>query len=149
MGRTRQGFWTRLAISIVKPPTMLLTRHRWSGQEHVPATGPAILAANHISYLDPFPLAHFVYDAGRIPRDGKPQLLPPHVVQITAGAAMDLSDYAVRPDPTGQLLREVTDRITGRIRELVGELRGETPPVEVFDPRPEAPVVDQPARWSA
>lgn len=68
MRRARLGFWTRLAIAIVKPPTTLLTRSRWAGQERIPSFGPVIIAINHISYLDPFPLAHFRYAGGRIPR---------------------------------------------------------------------------------
>jgi 1-acyl-sn-glycerol-3-phosphate acyltransferase len=36
---------------------------------------------------------------------------------------------------TGELLREVTDLVMVRVRELLGELRGERPPAE-FHPRP-------------
>lgn len=68
MRRGKMGFWFRLAVLIVKPWATVLTRRRWSGQEHIPTSGPVIVAVNHISYVDPFLVAHFVYEAGRLPR---------------------------------------------------------------------------------
>ena len=66
--RRRIGFWYRLAIAILKPPTVVLSRRQSSGTELVPAGG-VILAANHISHADPIVLADFVlYDLGRAPR---------------------------------------------------------------------------------
>lgn len=53
---------------LVKPLTRLMFRQRWVGTENVPATGGVILVANHISLLDPFTIAAFTYDAGRLPR---------------------------------------------------------------------------------
>jgi 1-acyl-sn-glycerol-3-phosphate acyltransferase len=43
---------------------------RWSleGIENIPSEGPAILAFNHISYLDPFATAYAIDKAGRRPR---------------------------------------------------------------------------------
>lgn len=67
MGR-RLGFWRRFAVCVVRPPLVALTRRDWSGTEHIPATGAAILVANHISHSDPLVMAHYVYDAGRWPR---------------------------------------------------------------------------------
>jgi 1-acyl-sn-glycerol-3-phosphate acyltransferase len=57
-----------LAIGIVKPLSVLLTKRAWHGQHRIPRTGGVIIAANHLSWIDPFTLAHFVYAAGRIPR---------------------------------------------------------------------------------
>ncbi|MEX1357825.1 MAG: lysophospholipid acyltransferase family protein, partial [Gaiellaceae bacterium] len=37
-------------------PVRLLFRLRWRGLEHVPREGGAVLAANHTSNLDPWPL---------------------------------------------------------------------------------------------
>lgn len=64
----RRGWAFAFCVAIAKPPLLLLTRRRWRGGHHVPATGGCVLAANHISHLDPFTLAHFVYDQGRIVR---------------------------------------------------------------------------------
>ena len=66
MGR-RIGFWKRVAVVTVKPVMMLMTRRDWRGMEHIPATGPVIIVANHLSHADPLVLAHYVYDAGRWP----------------------------------------------------------------------------------
>jgi 1-acyl-sn-glycerol-3-phosphate acyltransferase len=64
----RIGFWYRFAVSVVKPLLLLFTKRRWSGAEHIPPTGGLIVAANHISYVDPLTLGHFLYDNGRLPR---------------------------------------------------------------------------------
>lgn len=43
-------------------------RLRYEGLEHIAFTGPAIVACNHISYLDPITNASAVMKAGRRPR---------------------------------------------------------------------------------
>jgi 1-acyl-sn-glycerol-3-phosphate acyltransferase len=63
----RLGFWKRVAVVTVKPAIAALTKRDWRGMEHIPATGPVIIVANHISHADPLVLAHYVYDAGRWP----------------------------------------------------------------------------------
>lgn len=68
MARRRLGFWRRFCVVTVKPVLTVWTRRTWSGMEHIPATGGAILVANHISHADPLVCAHYVYDAGRWPR---------------------------------------------------------------------------------
>lgn len=62
------GFWYRLAVVILKPPLTVLTRRDWRGWEHLPETGGAVVVTNHISHVDPVTFAHFLYDAGRLPR---------------------------------------------------------------------------------
>ena len=56
------------AVAVVRPLSRLLTKRDWHGQQLVPRTGGVIIAANHLSWVDPFTLGHFVYKAGRIPR---------------------------------------------------------------------------------
>jgi len=41
---------------------------RYEGLEHIPSAGPAIVACNHISYLDPLTNAAAICKAGRRPR---------------------------------------------------------------------------------
>jgi 1-acyl-sn-glycerol-3-phosphate acyltransferase len=65
----RIGFWYRLAVVILKPLMLLLTKRRWSGFENVPKEGGVIVAANHISYVDPIALADAIlFSTGRLPR---------------------------------------------------------------------------------
>jgi 1-acyl-sn-glycerol-3-phosphate acyltransferase len=68
VARRRLGFWRRFTVIVVKPPLLLLTRRNWSGAEHIPKAGGAIIVANHVSHADPLVSAHFVYDAGRWPQ---------------------------------------------------------------------------------
>jgi 1-acyl-sn-glycerol-3-phosphate acyltransferase len=56
------------AVVVIKPLSLLLTSRDWRGRNHVPRSGGVILAVNHVSYIDPLLLAHFVYGCGRIPR---------------------------------------------------------------------------------
>jgi 1-acyl-sn-glycerol-3-phosphate acyltransferase len=58
----------QLAVVVIKPLSTLLTRREWHGREQVPPAGGVIVAVNHVSYVDPLLLAHFVYGCGRLPR---------------------------------------------------------------------------------
>lgn len=60
--------WIGLAKGVVIPPLWLWFDWRFEGQEHIPADGPALVACNHISYLDPLAHAYFLVKAGRTPR---------------------------------------------------------------------------------
>jgi 1-acyl-sn-glycerol-3-phosphate acyltransferase len=64
----------------------------------------------------------------------KPRILPRKVMHISAGPPVDLSDIA--PGDLGsETLRVATARIMSAITALLEEVRGETAPVERFDPR--------------
>ena len=55
--RTVRPSWTYLLVGFLSYlPVVLLFRLRWRGLEHVPRKGGAVLAANHTSNLDPWPL---------------------------------------------------------------------------------------------
>lgn len=67
MVRERGGFWVGLTAVIFYPLTWLLG-WRVEGLDRVPSSGPALLVANHVSYLDPVYSAVFVHRARRVPR---------------------------------------------------------------------------------
>ena len=62
------GFWFGLAITVLWPFTMFGTRVGWRGGEHLPRTGGALLAANHVSLTDPIFNVAFCICHGRMPR---------------------------------------------------------------------------------
>lgn len=68
MAREKGGFWIWLCAVTFYPIVWLVGRRRFQGLEHIPAEGPALVVANHVSYLDPVFTAVFVHRAGRIPR---------------------------------------------------------------------------------
>lgn len=67
-GRRKVGFWFRFAVMVLKPLLLVVTRRDWRGREHLPTEGGVVVCVNHISYVDPLVLAHFLYDNGRLPR---------------------------------------------------------------------------------
>jgi len=46
---------------------MVFTRRDWRGAENLPPTGGFVVCPNHISHVDPFAFAHFLYDNGHPP----------------------------------------------------------------------------------
>lgn len=72
LGFTRRwsdsGFWFGFAITTVWPFAMFGTRIGWRGGEHLPRTGGALLAINHVSFSDPIFDVAFTICHGRMPR---------------------------------------------------------------------------------
>jgi 1-acyl-sn-glycerol-3-phosphate acyltransferase len=63
------GVSYRVAEVILWPPFMVMTRRDWRGTQNLGKHGEGIVVApNHISFLDPLLLAHFLHDNGRPPR---------------------------------------------------------------------------------
>jgi 1-acyl-sn-glycerol-3-phosphate acyltransferase len=56
-----------ICIAIVCPVTVLLFRLRYRNGDRLPAEGPVLVVADHISVLDPLACARFVFDHGRLP----------------------------------------------------------------------------------
>ena len=67
IGSAREPLY-RLAEILVVPPLKLWFNWRMEGEEQIPADGPVLVAANHISYLDPLANAYFLHRRGRRPR---------------------------------------------------------------------------------
>jgi 1-acyl-sn-glycerol-3-phosphate acyltransferase len=61
--------------------------------------------------------------------------VPRKQVVVRAGEPVDLSAYRGRPADT-VLLREVTDVVMGRVRDLLAEVREEAAPAEFYPVRP-------------
>jgi 1-acyl-sn-glycerol-3-phosphate acyltransferase len=62
--RGRRNPAYRTAAALVLPFVTTVTRHQWSGWENLPKEGGFVAAPNHISYFDPFAIAHFLYASG-------------------------------------------------------------------------------------
>ena len=59
--------WRNVSKIILRPGIRMMMRLDWRGQENIPATGPVILAANHLSYMDIFAVSLFADSARRYP----------------------------------------------------------------------------------
>jgi 1-acyl-sn-glycerol-3-phosphate acyltransferase len=68
VARERGGFWIGFSAAIFYPVGWLSGRPRFEGLEHIPRTGGVVLAANHISHIDPIYSGLAVHLAGRVPR---------------------------------------------------------------------------------
>jgi 1-acyl-sn-glycerol-3-phosphate acyltransferase len=69
------GFWYLVAVGLLRPWLLLLTKRDWHGAENLRAEilpdggqAPIVVCPNHISWFDPLESAHFLYDNGRPPR---------------------------------------------------------------------------------
>ncbi|MFS0886232.1 lysophospholipid acyltransferase family protein [Aeromicrobium sp. 179-A 4D2 NHS] len=58
----------RVVVWILRPLFMVVMRRDWRGEEHLPREGGYVLAANHLSYIDPFVLGHWLVDHDIPPR---------------------------------------------------------------------------------
>jgi 1-acyl-sn-glycerol-3-phosphate acyltransferase len=68
VAREKAGPYIGLCIVVFYPLSRLLGRRRFLGLEHIPESGPVLVACNHISYLDPIYTGVFMHRRGRIPR---------------------------------------------------------------------------------
>ncbi|MCW2720868.1 MAG: hypothetical protein QOG20_2213 [Pseudonocardiales bacterium] len=66
--RRGSGFWFGFAIWMLWPWTMFGTRIGWTGGEHIPREGGALLAINHVSFSDPIFDVALTVSHGRMPR---------------------------------------------------------------------------------
>ena len=64
----RRGFAFGFFVALLEPTLRLLTRQRWIDGTKIPAEGGCVVASNHVSHVDPFTFAHFLYGHGRAVR---------------------------------------------------------------------------------
>src|SRR4029078_2203637 len=57
--------WFTLVHAALRPPIAAWFNWHFEGMEHIPPEGPAVVAANHISYFDPIAHAYMLIRAGR------------------------------------------------------------------------------------
>ena len=57
----------RFAVVVIYPTASLLFRLRYRHGDRIPARGPVLLVANHVSVLDPLACARLTWDHGRVP----------------------------------------------------------------------------------
>ncbi|PFG32706.1 1-acyl-sn-glycerol-3-phosphate acyltransferase [Sanguibacter antarcticus] len=58
----------RTVAGVIKPFLWAVAKRDWRGVENFPTSGGFIVAANHMTNLDPLTFAQFVYDTARAPR---------------------------------------------------------------------------------
>jgi len=58
----------RVAVALARPPLTVFTHRDWRGAEHLSQDRGFIACSNHVSYVDPFTFAHFLYLNGCPPR---------------------------------------------------------------------------------
>jgi 1-acyl-sn-glycerol-3-phosphate acyltransferase len=62
------GMVLRTIVTALRAPVTAMVAREWSGTENLPSQGGFVIAANHVSHVDPVMLAHFLYDNGVPPR---------------------------------------------------------------------------------
>jgi hypothetical protein len=80
------------------------------------------------------PIGQWGVQALLAPYARKPDLFPRKKISMLVGDPVDLSDLYGQ-EVTTAVVNQATDRIMVALTQLVAELRGETPPAELFDPR--------------
>ena len=71
----RLGPYYLVAVGLLRPGMLALTKRDWRGTEHLRAgvrsdgsQEGVVVCPNHISWFDPLECAHYLYDSGRPPR---------------------------------------------------------------------------------
>jgi 1-acyl-sn-glycerol-3-phosphate acyltransferase len=105
----RLGFWYRLVVNSARPFLALTTTHEWRGQELIPSDGAAIIAANHVGYVDPMTLGIFVLETGRVPKYlAKSSLFEKPLIKHVFIGAKQIPVYRGTADASNALAAAVT-----------------------------------------
>ncbi|GAA4223534.1 1-acyl-sn-glycerol-3-phosphate acyltransferase [Streptosporangium album] len=106
-------FWVAVAVTIVKPLAWLLVKKDWRRADRLPRSGGIILATNHLSWLDPILLSHYLYDNGRWPTIlAKSGLFSVPVIGHMVKSLMAIPVYRGSAD-AARSLKESEERIAG------------------------------------
>lgn len=116
-------------VHAIVPATMRLSV---AGEQHVPATGPCIVVANHVSHADPLAVAQFLTKVGRVPRF------------LTKDAVFEVPVVGAVLTRAGQIpvIRESTDAINALAAADRALQRGEC--IVIY---PEGTLTRDPAMW--
>jgi 1-acyl-sn-glycerol-3-phosphate acyltransferase len=94
-----RGWAFGFCVAVLEPLLLLFTKRRWFGGENIPARGGCVVAANHISHLDPLTCAHFVYGYGRVVRFlAKAEIFDVPVVGWIVRSAKQIPVYRLTTD---------------------------------------------------
>lgn len=66
--REQRGLAWWLALAVCKPPLAAVRQADWRRVERIPRSGGAVVAANHVSHIDPLLIAEMLLAHGRVPR---------------------------------------------------------------------------------
>lgn len=67
MEKRRSSRALRIIVFFLRPIFLLVMKRDWAGMENLP-DGGFVLAPNHVSYVDPFAISHFMIDNNIPPR---------------------------------------------------------------------------------
>ncbi len=96
-----------MCAAVSLPPARIWFNWRFEHLDRIPTVGPAIIACNHISYLDPWANALAVIKAGRRPRFlAKDELFDIAVVGTALRGAHQIPVRRRTGDPTPLLMAE-------------------------------------------
>jgi 1-acyl-sn-glycerol-3-phosphate acyltransferase len=125
--------WRSVSKMILRPGIRMMMGLNWRGQEYIPATGPVLLAANHLSYMDIFAVALFADSAGRYPVFlAKSSLFNIPVIGRVIGRLGQLPVYRGQAD-------------AALVLKQAAQLIAETSSCVIF--YPEATVTRDPQKW--
>jgi 1-acyl-sn-glycerol-3-phosphate acyltransferase len=107
--REKRGPWFAAIVAVLRPILLVLTRRDWRGTENLPREGGFILAANHLSYIDPVLIGHLCVDNGRVPRFmAKAELFAIRGLRPILRGARQIAVYRRSPDASLALREAIT-----------------------------------------
>ncbi len=110
-----KGWAFGFCVAIAEPLLRLFTKRRWIDGKKIPASGGCVVVGNHVSHIDPFTFAHFVYGHGRIVRFlAKAEVLDLPVVGKLIRATGQIPVYRLTADASQAFRAAVAAVETGK-----------------------------------